>query len=276
MVALFWFTIRQCLRGRRLWLVALLLAGPCSLALLLRNFEPPGGVVETWEAYHSAMLSLMFMAVLPLLCMLYGSALIGSEVEARTLVYLVTRRMRRATVLLVRFTATALVLVALFGVAVLAFHLCAVVGLDVKALNTAGGLSSGQAWQPWSDLLGYFGALPLGVVAFLAVFTLVSLLTSRSLTISTMYIVIVEIVLSSLPVGAQVYTITNQLRRSLATFISRDLLWLVEVPVTLQEELYPVGATGTIPLVMVVLAVMTSCCVLVSRRELAPAKSVRE
>ncbi len=276
MVALFWFTVRQCLRGRKQFLEALLLVAPCVLALLIRHFETTGGLTELREAYHGVMLSLMFMVVLPLLCMLFGSALIGSEVEGRTLVYLVTRRMRRATVLLVRFSAAALVLVLLFGVAVLAFHLCMVVGADLEGLNSAAGLSPDQAWQPWRDLAAYLGVLPLGVASFLAVFTLFSLLTARSLTLSILYIVIMEAMVGSLPVRAQVYTITHQLRRSLATFISRDLLQVVGPPVEFQERLYPVGATGTIPLLTMVIAVLTLACILVSKRELAPTRLARD
>ena len=276
MVALFWFTIRQCLRGRKLWLVALLLGAPCALALLMRHFEPPSGLTDIWEGYHGVMLSLMFMVVLPLLCMLYGSALIGSEVEGRTLVYLLTRRMRRATVLLVRFAAAVLVLVVLFGMAVLAFHLCMVVGADIEGLNSTAGLAPDRAWQPGRDLATYLGIIPLGVVAFLAVFTLISLVTARSLTISTLYIVIVEAVVANLPVRAQVYTITHQLRRSLTTFISRDLLQVVGPPGEFQERLYPVGATGTIPLMMMVLVVMGLACILVSKRELMPARVARD
>jgi len=275
MVALFWFTIRQYLRARQLWLVALLMAGPCALALLVRRFEPPGGLTEIWEAYHEVMLSLLFMIVLPLMCMLYGSTLIGSEVEARTVVYLVTRRMRRATVLLVRFTATALLLVALFGIAVLAFHLCMVGGADIEGLNSAAGLALDRAWQPGRDLAAYLSVIPLGVVAFLAVFTLISLVTPRSLTISALYIVIVEAVVACLPVRAQVYTITHQLRQSLTTFISRDLLHVVGPPGEFQERLYPIGETGTFPLLMMVFVVMGLACILVSKRELAPSRVVR-
>ncbi len=276
MVALFWFTIRQYLRVRKLWLVALLLGAPCVLALLMRHFEPPGGLSEVWEAYHGVMLSLLFMVVLPLLCMLFGSVLIGSEVEGRTLVYLVTRRMRRATVLLVRFSAAAMVLMVLFGLAVLAFHLCMVGGADIEGLSLAVDPAPEHVWQPARDLVAYLSIIPLGVVAFLAVFTLISLVTSRSLTVSTLYIVIVEAVVASLPVRAQVYTVTHQLRQSLTTLITRDLLNLVGTRSELQVKLYPVGATGTFPLLMTVLVVMGLACILVSKRQLVPSKVTRD
>ena len=77
MAALFWFTIRQSLRLRKLWFVLLVLVGPCALALLIRHFEVTNRLEDVWKLYHIPMLFLFFMIGLPMVCMLYGSSLIG-------------------------------------------------------------------------------------------------------------------------------------------------------------------------------------------------------
>ncbi|MCH9002753.1 MAG: hypothetical protein IIC02_09295, partial [Planctomycetes bacterium] len=106
--ALFLFTIRQTLSSRKIWLTILLLIAPSVLMLIIRNFAPPFDHVRgLWSIYHVFAQFLFIMGLVPLVCMVHGTALIGAEVEARTIVYLITRRMRRATVMLVKFFATA-------------------------------------------------------------------------------------------------------------------------------------------------------------------------
>jgi hypothetical protein len=51
---------------------------------------------------------------------------------------------------------------------------------------------------------------------------------------------------------------------------------MVGPPGEFQERLYPVGATGTIPLMTMAIVVMTVACILVSKRELAPARMARD
>ena len=277
MVALFWFTIRQSLRLRKLWFVLLVLAGPCALALLIRHFEVTNQLEGVWKLYHIPMLFLFFMIGLPMVCMLYGSSLIGSEVDGRTLGYLTTRRMRRETVLLVRFAAGWLLLTVLAQLAVAAFHLCNLVGLDIDRLNAVADAAGDRPWEPWRDLFCYLRVVPFAVAAFLAVFTLLSLILRRPLIISLAYLVFLEMVVSNAPLKAQIYTITHQLRQMLKAsipnlldafppFRSRAVI----------EALYPPGATGSIPLIIVVVAALALACVAMRTRELVPAKTGRD
>jgi ABC-type transport system involved in multi-copper enzyme maturation permease subunit len=277
MAALFWFTIRQSLRLRKLWFVLLVLVGPCALALLIRHFEVTNRLEDVWKLYHIPMLFLFFMIGLPMVCMLYGSSLIGSEVDGRTLGYLTTRRMRRETVLLVRFAAGWLLLTVLAQLAVAAFHLCNLVGSDIDRLNAVAGAAGDRPWEPWRDLFCYLRVVPFAVAAFLAVFTLLSLILRRPLIISLAYLVFLEMVVSNAPLKAQIYTITHQLRQMLKVsipnlldafppFRSRAVI----------ESLYPPGATGSISLIIVVVAALALACVAMRTRELVPAKTGRD
>ena len=82
--------------------------------------------------------------------------------------------MRRETVLLVRVAAAWLVLTALVDLAAIAFHLCMLTGVDIDRFNAAAGRAGDQAWNPVHDLLVYLRVIPLAVLVFLAVFTLIS------------------------------------------------------------------------------------------------------
>ncbi len=271
MLALFWFTVRQMLLQRKVWVTLLLLAGPCALALLIRNVEPAEDLDDVWNRFHGPVQFLTFLIVLPLICMLCGTSLIGAEAEGRTLVYLLTRKMRRATVLLVRFVAAALVLAMLFDLALVAQYFCAVGGMDMTALVGY----SDRTWQPLDELLCYLAVGPLGVVAFLAIFSLIGLWASRPLSASIVYVLVLELFLSNLPAGVRVYTVIHQLRRTMFNSIPR-LAKLYDVTPEDVARFFPPGSTGTVALCVTALVAMALACVLMTTRELVPSKVARE
>ena len=263
--ALFVFTVRQTLWQKKIWLTVLLLCGPCALTLLMRTFAPARLV---FERFHGPLLFYLFYFVIPLVCMLYGTALIGAEAESRTLVYLLTRRLRRATVLLVRYVATVCVLTGLFELAVLADYYCAVGGVDVEAVT-------GRAWSPLLELGGYLYVVPLAVASFLAVFTLIGLITSRALTFSIAYIVLVELIMGNLPVGVQSYTVSRHLRATLFAANPR-LTTLFDINPETLKLLYPPGSSGLGVLLVLSVLALAIACLAASVRELLPAKVARD
>ncbi len=272
-IALFGFTIRQTLWSRKIWLTVLLLAAPCALLLVVRNVAPPIEKARPlWEMYHVLVQFLLLMGLVPLICMVHGTSLIGAEVEAGTIVYLITRRMRRATVLLVKFVATALVLTMLCEAGTVSLHLCALAGRDMTSLLAH---SSYADWNPSADLYTYLRVIPWAVLSFLAVFSLIGLLTTRPLAISVFYFVTVELILSNIPIRAKVYSLMHQVRVTIAGAIPR-VSDLYELPPDLRAELYPQGATALPGLLGIVLAALVLSIVLITLRELMPTKVSRE
>ncbi|HUW82133.1 MAG TPA: hypothetical protein VMZ31_04960 [Phycisphaerae bacterium] len=273
--ALFGFSVRQTVFSLRIWVTLLLLAAPSGLTLLARYFESAARLQAVWERYHGCMQYLMFMLVIPLVCMLHGTAMIGTEAEGGTLVYLLTRRLRRAVVLLVRFAATALVLVLLLEAATCVHHLCAVGGVDIESLGGPRQSSSGAPWRPAGELAAYLCVVPMGVVSYLAVFTLIGLAAKRPITVSIIYLAAIDLAVGSLPVGARMYTISDQLRRTMLDAMPK-LAGLYNLPGDLHALLYPPGSTGTGALVFVTLVALLLSCVLITVRELAAAELARE
>ena len=157
--ALFNFTIRQTLVNRKIWLTLLILAGPCALVILIRGFaDPPPRGDDLWEMYHVLVQFFLVMGLVPLICLVHGTSLVGADVESRTVLYLITRRMRRATVFLVKFIATALVLVGLCDLGMIALHLCVMVGQEAPSAT------AGASWNPAHDLRCYLWTIPTAVV----------------------------------------------------------------------------------------------------------------
>lgn len=272
--ALFLFTIRQMLRDAKFWAVAAALFLPCALALLIRHFHPPiNNLAPAWYLYHGLSQFMFLMGLLPLACMIYGTGLIGSEAESKTIGYLITRRLRRRTVLLTKFAATALVLIAACGVASAAIYACVVFRLDWPSLAPK---SAALAhWAPAQELIVYLSVTALGVIGFLAIFSLIGLLTAKPLAMSVLYMVVVELVIGNLPLGARAYSLIHQLRVSAAASIPR-LADLFELPSDLGAQLFPTNGSGVPEVLIASAAALVLACVLVSVRELTPSKVARD
>jgi len=270
---LFGFTVRQLLVSRRILLTLLILMAPGALLIVIRLVEPDEPEArELWELYNVSAHIFLMSVLVPLICIVHGTALIGAEAEARTITYLITRRMRRATVLLVKFIATWLVLALLCDIAMICLHFCAVAGCDVPSIVSE---SSYEGWSATAALGWYLLLIPLTVLAFLAIFTLIGLLTARPLAVSIFYLIAVELIVSNIPLRARTYSITHQLRATAASVMPR-LPDLFELPRELRAELFPVGGTGLPELIVIVLVALALAALLMTMRELIPTRVSRE
>ncbi len=269
MVALFGFTLRQIFGQRKLWLAVALLLLPAAITVLIWAVGGEQTLKHRWEAYHVLMQMLIGLLV-PLVCMLYGNALLGAEIEQRTIVYLLTRRLHRATVLLVRFAAVWLALTVLCELALLAAHLCATMSSEAVASPASGG-----SWQPWVAWRVYAGVTALGVAGYLAVFTTISVVFARSLIVSVVYFVLFELIIANLPLTASAASITHHLRQTVMDRMP-EVRGLYDWPREVLEQVFPVGETGIDNLLLAVAVLLGLASVLVTFRELVPARVSRD
>ena len=272
-LALFTLTLRQLVWSPKIGFALLLAVVPGTLAVIVRLAAGwQSGSRDIWEFYHAAGQVLSLQVIVPVLCMVYGTALIGAEVEARTFVYLTTRHMRRGTVLLVKYVAAALLLTALAEGMVVLFHVCHLGG---RAPGFLPAVPTGVAWHPANDLMTLLIAAPLGVVTFLAVFTLIGLLTARPLALSVLYLVIIELAFGNLPLEARVYCVSHLIRKMMAGRIA-GMRGFYELSQELWDTVYLGGLPVWCGILGVILVTLGFAVVLVSTRELLPAKMVRE
>jgi ABC-2 type transport system permease protein len=248
-LALFRLTAYQTLVQRKVWFALLLVLLPAGIALLVRKLAGAEVHKDYWMFYHMPVQMILYTLTIPLLSVLYGTALVGTEVESRTIIYLLTRRMRRSTVLLVRFAAVALILTVL-----------------------------GEAhsnWQPARDLACYASVLPFAVVTYLAVFTAVGLALSRSLALSVIYLLFGDIMLGNAPVGARVLSISHQVRLTMVHF-DPGIKYFYKLSQQMNERVFPEGATGIPWLALITAAGLILGCILMTLRELQPTKLARD
>jgi ABC-type transport system involved in multi-copper enzyme maturation permease subunit len=280
-LALVRFTVGQTLRDRKLLLAMIFLAGPCALALLLRILSAHiegtheagerGEGLHVWVRYHMVLMHMILGGSVPMMCMLYGPALLVGEAEAGTLAYLFTRRLHRATVLVCRYFGVAIVLSLVAMAGCVAAHGIAVWG-DLGNLNETWPVN----WRPPHDLGRYLWIVPLAVLAYLSVFSVMNLITRRSLIASGVYFIAFEVALANMPIAAGQYSIIHQLRKTLSAGtpgVSR----LFNVPdLAAARLLYPAGKSGVAVLLLVIAVLLVVACILAWRRELLASRVARD
>jgi ABC-2 type transport system permease protein len=177
-------TLRGLLGRRRMLLMLLLAALPVLVGLLIRA---GGGRADAPEILDT----LVIRTVLPLVALIVGTAAIGGEVEDGTLVYLLTKPIRRWRLAIPKIAvAAALTLV-----------------LVIPPMLLAGVLMSGLGSEAVRTTLGFAAAAALGGIAYAAVFTCLGALTSRALVIGLAYTLLWEGVLAGLLEGTRFLSI---------------------------------------------------------------------
>lgn len=172
-------SLRQYFSVRRMlpWLVLGIAAA--GMGLIWTTLSPGA---ETMERYSSVSTMLVYR-IMVLAAAIFATSIVSQEVEQKTIVYLLTRPIPRASLILSRYLAAALSVAAIgaFGALALGF-----------AVFGPGALQEGQIWR---DL----GALTLGAFSYCALFLLVTLLINRAMTVCLLFAFGWETTIPSMP-----------------------------------------------------------------------------
>jgi ABC-2 type transport system permease protein len=187
---------------RRTLLMGMLVALPALLAVVYRILlsRPDLGLPSPDETYGGTVALYWIRNALPLAALFFGTSLVADEVEGRTLTYLLTRPLTRASIFAGKFAAY---LATTFSLAlpaeVLTFFL----------YKTAPG-SSGVA-ASLGDLLRDTGAIALTLVVYGAFFALLGVLLKRPVIPGLLFLYGWEL-LANLPGYLPRFTLTAWLR----------------------------------------------------------------
>ena len=177
-------TLRGLLDRRRTWLMVLFAAAPVIVALLT--------VVTNQSRFPpNAFATFIVGVIVPLVALVFGTAAIGSELEDGTIVYLVTRPVRRVRIAIAKGAVAAALTVALVVPATL---LTGIVASFIRPSL----LEVGTA---------YAVAVALGATAYALGFMALSTLTSRALAVGLGYVLLWEGILSGLLEGTRVFSV---------------------------------------------------------------------
>jgi ABC-type transport system involved in multi-copper enzyme maturation permease subunit len=180
-VRVFDLSLTQMLWSRRSVFLALLVGGPVLLAAAIRLIAATNGLPVVNGARVSGstlfgvLIWLLFVRfIVPVLGVLYGTALIADEVDDKTITYLFTRPIPRAAVLLGKYLA--------YLVCTSLLVLPSVVVVYLLVASIGGGI--GRAFP---SLLGDLGMLGAGIASYGALFAFVGARMKRPLIVGLVF-----------------------------------------------------------------------------------------
>jgi ABC-2 type transport system permease protein len=197
--ALFWkpfpvatLTVRQFLGGKAVQVVAALSALPCLYALIYSlgaDFETPRRFMS-----NRIYTEIMMPTLLPFTVMILATAALGNEIEDRTLPYLTLKPIGRLRIVLGKLVGTVLVAAPII-----------LAGLTLTYLIVFRGDSG--------DNLRILGAIAVSatvaIVAYSALFILLSLLITRALVVGIIYTLVWESLLGRFLPGLRVVSVRH-------------------------------------------------------------------
>jgi ABC-2 type transport system permease protein len=222
------FSLGQLLAGRRLLVVALLVAVPLVLPAVFVRGSDLDPATFTLDLYRQLVLPVL----LPVVTLVFSTSALGAELRDGTVTNLLLKPIPRPAILGAKYLA-----------AVLAALLVLLPALAVGHLVAAGGLGS-------TDLLaGMLLATVVGILAYCALGVLLSLLFARALLIGLAYALLWE--------GAVVGVAPSASSLSIRGYTEGVLAALLSGGVDLTTRLGPVSATllaATVTLAVLALA----------------------
>jgi ABC-type transport system involved in multi-copper enzyme maturation permease subunit len=193
---MFDLSLEGMLWSRRSLVMALFLGMPVVFALLFRIIPTAQAQLPGFDLYAVIVAVYYIRNVLPLTALFYATSLVADEVDGKTLTYLLTRPLTRASILLGKFASyVAVTLTLALPATIVTFFL----------LVTAPGSTGVAAAVP--DLLRDLGALALTLVVYGALFTLLGVLLRRPVIPGLLFLFVWEL-LALLPGYLPRFTLT--------------------------------------------------------------------
>ena len=197
---MFYIAIERMLPRPRSFWVFMLLALPVFFGALLRIYPPKGLPLTGFELYGMVVALFFVRNLLPLVALLFGSALISDAVDSKTLTYFLTRPISRLSIFIGEFLA--------YIVTVLTLTVpCVVMTYLVLCVGTPQGAGFGAA-----DLVQDLGACALTLFTYGGVFALLGVSLKKPLIPGLLFLFVWEGFLANFPGDAPNYTISAYAR----------------------------------------------------------------
>ncbi len=195
--SVFWLTVRQQCRARRLIILCFLFALPTVIAILTRYFQPDTSLPSL---EYGLIFILIPHALLPLTALLYASGMIQDEIEEQTLTYLLIRPLPKWALYLAKLAATVVV----------------TAGLSAVFTSTAFVAVHAGTSAFWTDMparmIKTIAILSLTLLAYCSLFGFMSLYIRRTLVVGIAYILLLEGLLANIDFVARRLTLIYYLR----------------------------------------------------------------
>lgn len=222
-------TLRQFAHGRAIRVVALFAAVPVIFALIYLIGDEP---MTRLRFAHNLFRNIIAPTVLPLTILVLATNALGNEIEDRTMVYLVLKPQSRLRIVLEKMLAVATVATLLLWAGTAAGFVIVLRGEAADALNV---------------LIAMLVAELFAVVAYGALFLLISLLVSRALLAGILYALLWETTFSRFIPGVRLLSVRH--------FVESLYVRLADSAVVTMNDPNRIGAAVATLLVVTVVAI---------------------
>ncbi|MCA8942668.1 MAG: ABC transporter permease [Planctomycetes bacterium] len=237
--------LRQMFAGSRRWLLLVCMAIPLPILTLIRTQGEFRSPVEE-QVQTSVFLYAIYALALPALAsMLYGTSIIGAEVQNQTLTYLFTRPIARWRVLMGKYLANVGILVALTTLSL-------TIGWAIVGAVSA------------QNLAAIAVATVFATATYNAVFALLgSIFTRRALIAGLAYLGVSEIALAWAPTFGRNFTAQYHMRSIAFELSDLEGMLRSELRALVSEVTTPVAVASVLSLCAV--ALIATCWITTSR-----------
>jgi len=180
-------SLRQLLGRRRTFALIALALLPLLVALVFRTGNSDTDPVD-WTA-NVLLNGLIVTTLLPLVTLVLSTTSLGMEIEDGTIVYLLSKPLSRAQVIMAKLAASWLPAGALVSLSAASSWAIALQGAEPTLL------------------VAFVIAVAFGALAYSSVFLLLSLLTSRALVVGLIYVFIWEGIVTELFTGTRILSV---------------------------------------------------------------------
>lgn len=230
----FMLTIRQFFGGRSVWVVTVLAFLPALFGFIY--WFGDGNDPPAYFLADSIYRPLVIATLLPITVLILATGALGNEIEDSTLPYLTLKPIGRIRIVLEKLFATLVVCVPIILAGLLATYLIVFRGDAGTSENLR------FLWALLASALA-------GIVAYAAVFLLISLFVARALLVGIVYALVWESLLGRYLAGLKVVSIRH--------YTESILVGLADDP-----DIALRGATGVAASVIIIVAVTIGCVLL--------------
>lgn len=227
-------------RPRSFW-VFLLMALPVVFGAILRIYTPKDLPLTGFELYGMVVALFFVRNLLPLVALLFGSALISDAVDSKTLTYFLTRPVSRLSIFMGEFMA--------YVVTVMTLTVpCVVLTYLVLCVGTPQGAGFGAP-----DLVQDLAACALTLFTYGALFALLGVSLKKPLIPGLLFLFVWEGFVANFPGDAPNYTLTAYARSLIRHRPAEEgLAELFSKFFGVGESIFVLGSVGVISLVLAV------------------------
>jgi ABC-2 type transport system permease protein len=190
-MVVFQLTMRQLMGRGRTILMLLLSLVPLVLAVIVRLVSPSDYDHQEFVA-NGLYAGFVVTVILPLVALVYGTAVLGAEIEDGTAVYVLSKPITRARIVFAKLTAAWLATMVTVGGCALAAALVGIIGASDEGI-----------------IIGFTVGLAFGALAYSALFIFLSVLTSRALIAGLAYVFLWEGLINGLFTGTRLLSIRH-------------------------------------------------------------------